>query len=96
MKWCSEGLSRTPPSGVRFGLFGFDGFFDFHVVKLFGIKDFATFQAFNKFYVVVPGDDADSRVFADGRHGVRVWSWSVLIFILTFRLFQPWFSIGNP
>ncbi len=67
----------TQVSGVRFGLFRFGGFFDFHITKLFGIKDFATLQAFDKFNVFVPGDNAHSRVFADGRHGVRVESWSV-------------------
>ena len=51
-------------------MFCLDGFFDLHVMKLFGIKDFATLQAFDKFNVLMPGDNAHSRVFADGRHGV--------------------------
>ena len=49
----------------RTRLFRFDGFFNLHVVELLGVKDFATFQALNKFGVFVPGDDTYSRVFAD-------------------------------
>ncbi|HWG21017.1 MAG TPA: hypothetical protein VG225_10860 [Terracidiphilus sp.] len=56
-------------SGVAFRLFGLDGLFNLHIAKFFGIKDFATLQAFNELDVVMPGDDAHSRVFADGGHG---------------------------
>ena len=64
----SRGRIGIPTSGVRFCLFGFDGFFDLHVIKLFRIEDFATFQALDKLNVLVPGDDTHSRVFADSRH----------------------------
>jgi len=47
------------------------GFFDFHVVKLLGIKDFATFQALDELRVFVPGDNSNSRVFAGGGHRSR-------------------------
>ena len=57
-------------SRVGLGLFGLDGILDFHVVKFLGIKNFAAFQAFDKFNIIVPGNDAHSRVFANGRHGV--------------------------
>jgi hypothetical protein len=58
------------PSGVGFCIFGFGGFFDLHVVKLFGVKDIATFQAFDIFRVFLPGDNTYAWVFADGGHGV--------------------------
>ena len=49
---------------------GFGGFFDRHIMELFGIKDFATFQALDEFTVFVPGDDSYPGVFAGGRHGL--------------------------
>jgi len=50
-------------------LFLFGGLFDCHVLKLLGIKDIATFQAFNKFGVFMSGDNSYSRVFAGSSHG---------------------------
>ena len=41
---------------------------DFHVVKLFGIKDIATFQALHVFRVFVSGDNSNPWVFAGGNH----------------------------
>jgi hypothetical protein len=61
--WCGGS------SGVGLGLFGLDGVFNRHIVKFFRIKNFAALQAFNILDIIVPGDDAHSRVFADGRHG---------------------------
>jgi hypothetical protein len=55
-------------SGVAIALVGLDRLLNFHVTKLFRIKDFSTLQAFDKLDVVVPGDNAHSRVFTDGRH----------------------------
>jgi len=46
-------------------------FFYHHVVKFFRIKDFATFQALNKFGVFVPGDNSYSWMFAGGCHHDR-------------------------
>lgn len=43
-------------------------FFDCHVMKLFGIKDIATFQALNIFGVFVPGDNSNPWMFAGGNH----------------------------
>jgi hypothetical protein len=43
-------------------------FFDFHVMKLFRIKDIATFQALDVFCVFVPGDNSNPWVFAGGNH----------------------------
>ncbi len=43
-----------------------------HVVKLFGVKDFATFHALDIFGVVVPGDNSYLRVFAGGYHLGRI------------------------
>ena len=37
-------------------------------MKLFGIKDFATLQALDKFSVFVPGNDSYLGMFADGGH----------------------------
>jgi hypothetical protein len=37
-------------------------------MKLFGIKDFATFQALNEFTVFVAGYDSNPGVSAGGRH----------------------------
>jgi hypothetical protein len=50
------------------GILRFGGFFDFHITKLFGIKDFATFQTLDELRVFVPGHNAYSWVFADGCH----------------------------
>ena len=50
----------------------FDAFFDLHVVKLLGIKDFATFQAFDELRVFLSGNDSYSRVFAGGGHRSRL------------------------
>jgi hypothetical protein len=59
---------RSQPSVFRFCLFGLDGFFDLHIVKFFGVKDFATLQTLDKLGVVVPGDNTHSWVFADRCH----------------------------
>lgn len=59
------------PSGISFGLIGFDGLFDLHIAKFFRVKDLATFQALNKFNIVMPGDDTHIRVFAGGGHDFR-------------------------
>jgi hypothetical protein len=75
------GQNEALLSGVGFCFFGLDGVFNRHIVKFFRIKDFTALQAFNKFNVVVPGDNSHSRVFADGRHDDRGLSWSVLISI---------------
>jgi len=37
-------------------------------MKLFGIKDIATFQALNIFGVFVPGDNSNPWMFAGGNH----------------------------
>ena len=50
-------------AGFRFGVL-----FNLHVAKLFGVKDIATFQAFDKLTIFVPGNNAYLRVFADGCH----------------------------
>jgi hypothetical protein len=50
----------------RFFLVG--GFLNHHVVKFIGVKDFATFQAFDIFGIVVPGNYSYPRVFAGGNH----------------------------
>ncbi len=52
---------------VRDGFLIF-GFFNHHVVKLVGVKDFATFQALDVLGVVVSGDYSYPRVFAAGCH----------------------------
>ena len=44
------------------------GFFDGHVLELFGVKDFATFQALDKLAVFEPGNDSYPGVLADGCH----------------------------
>jgi hypothetical protein len=59
---------RLSGSGVVFKVFGISGVFDLHVTKLFGVKDFATFQALNEFTVFVAGNDSNPGVSADGRH----------------------------
>jgi hypothetical protein len=46
----------------------FGRFFNLHVVKLFGVKDFATLQALDIFGVLVPGDDSYPGMFAGGCH----------------------------
>lgn len=51
-----------------FCFFRLDGFFDLHVVKFLGVKDFATFQTLNEFSVIVPGDDTYSWMFANRCH----------------------------
>ena len=43
-------------------------FFNLHVAKLFGVKDFATLQALDILGVFVPGDDSYPGVFAGGCH----------------------------
>ena len=50
------------------GVLWFSGFFDLHVPKLLGVKDFATLQALDKFGVFVPGNDTYPGVLADGCH----------------------------
>lgn len=59
-------------SDLARGVVGFGGFFDFHVVKLFGIKYFATFQTLDELSVFVPGNNSYSRVFASGGHRSRL------------------------
>ncbi|MFZ0306440.1 MAG: hypothetical protein WAL75_27385 [Terracidiphilus sp.] len=49
-------------------VFSLDGVFDFHVAKLFGIKNFATIQALDEFTVFVAGYDTNPGVFAGGSH----------------------------
>src|ERR1035438_7615834 len=56
------------PSEVVRDVLRFDGFFDLHVPKLFGVKDLATFQAFDIFNIIVPRDNSYFRVFTDCRH----------------------------
>ena len=51
-----------------FHVFCLDGVFDFHIAKLFGIKDFATIQALDKFSVFVAGYDTNPGMFAGGSH----------------------------
>ena len=50
---------------------GFGSFFNFHVAKLFGVKNLATLQALDKLRVLVTGNNAYFRMFAGGRH--RPW-----------------------
>ena len=59
-------------SDLARGVVGFGGFFDFHVVKLFGIKYFATFLTLDELSVFVPGNNSYSRVFAGGSHLSRL------------------------
>jgi hypothetical protein len=40
------------------------GLFDVHVLELAGLEDFRTFQAFNKFRVLIAGDDPHTRMLA--------------------------------
>ena len=64
----------APPSDSRGGLsfvfyvFDLDGVFDFHIAKLFGIKDFAALKTLDKLGVFVAGDDSNLRVSAGGSH----------------------------
>jgi len=64
----------APPSDSRGGLsfvfyvFCLDGVFDFHIAKLFGIKDFATIQALDEFSVFVAGYDTNPGMFAGDSH----------------------------
>src|SRR5271169_2343543 len=64
----SSDPGKEPGSIFRFCLFGLDGFLDLHVVKFFGVKDFATLQTLDKLGVIVPGDYTHSRVFANRCH----------------------------
>ena len=59
---------RSLRSVIRFCSFGLDGFLDLHVVKFFGVKDFATLQTLDKLRVIVPGDNTHSWMFADRCH----------------------------
>ena len=54
--------------GFVLGVLGFSSLFNLHVTKLFGVKDLATFLAFDKLCVFMPGDDSDPGVFAGGCH----------------------------
>lgn len=54
-------------------------FFDYHVVKFFGIKDFATFQALDELRVFVPRDDAYPGMFAGRCHRDR-FKWIRMLF----------------
>ena len=56
-------LGKVAGRFLRFG-----GLFNLHIAELLGVKDFATLQAFDKFHVIMPGNDAYLRVFADGCH----------------------------
>ena len=56
-----------------------DRFFDRHIVKLFGVKDFATLQAFDKLCVFMPGDDSYPGVFAGGGHRFFI-RWNRMLF----------------
>jgi hypothetical protein len=80
----SQGSSPAPkdpthwtdgPSGIPIRIFGRHGVFNFHIAKLFGIKDFATLEAFDELCVIVPGDDAHARVSAQGSHDFNFGSW---------------------
>jgi hypothetical protein len=53
-------------AGFDCGLFLFEG----HVAIFSGIKDFPAVLAFNKFYVVLSGDNFDDGMFALGGHRV--------------------------
>ena len=44
------------------------GLFNLHIAELLGVEDLATLQTLDKFHVIVPGNDAYLRVFADGCH----------------------------
>ena len=59
---------RARLSCVVGDVLGFSGFFNLHVAELFGVKDLATLQAFDKFGVFMPGDDSYLRVSAGGCH----------------------------
>jgi hypothetical protein len=48
------------------------GLFNGHVMKLFGVKDFATLQALDELSVFVPGDNSHSGVFAGACHRDRI------------------------
>ena len=48
--------------------FNFCRIFDFHVAKLFRVKDFATLQALNELGVLVAGDDAYFGMSAGSCH----------------------------
>ena len=50
------------------GVLRFDVFFNLHIAKLFGVKDFATLQALDILGVIVPGDDSYPGVFTNGCH----------------------------
>jgi|HubBroStandDraft_1064217.scaffolds.fasta_scaffold74434_3 hypothetical protein len=67
---CRNGViaRQLSESSVVFGVFSISGVFDLHVTKLFGVKDFATFQALNELTVFVAGNDSNPGVSADGRH----------------------------
>lgn len=65
-------VPTTSALGFRFRLLGGHSLFNFHVVKLFRVKDFAAFQALDKFDIIMPGNDADAGVFANGGHTVRL------------------------
>ena len=48
------------------------GFLNRHVLKLFGVKDFATLHALDVLGVVVPGDNSYPGMFAGGRHRIVI------------------------
>jgi hypothetical protein len=66
--WGEIVLAVIEVSDIVRGVLRFGGFFDFHVAKLLGIKDFATIQTLDEFRVFVPGHNTYSRVFAGGGH----------------------------
>jgi len=61
---------RKASSGLFFVGFGLRRVLNFHVAKLFGVKNFATFQALDEFGVLVAGDDAYFGMSADCGHHV--------------------------
>ncbi|WP_420238455.1 hypothetical protein ACOBR2_02300 [Telmatobacter bradus] len=63
--------SAARSSGFFVVLPGFCRVFNFHIAKFFGIKDFATLQAFDKLTVSVPGNDSNLRVSAGVGHRDR-------------------------
>jgi hypothetical protein len=48
----------------------FDSLLDCHIVKLFGVKDFAALQAFDKLRVLMSGNNSYPGMFAGGYHRI--------------------------
>jgi hypothetical protein len=53
---------------ILFFFFFLGRFLNGHVIKFFGIKDIAAFQAFNILGVFVAGNNSNLGVFAGGNH----------------------------